>query len=130
MAAKKSFPDLNKDGKVTKADVLKGRGIEGFSEGGRVRRPAPVEEPSSGDALTQALETERRIQEANPKQKSPKPDVDDVGFRRKKRTEEQMDKRAKQRALEEKPRREFAEGGMVRGCKTVQSSGKGFKGTF
>jgi hypothetical protein len=24
---KKSFPDLNKDGKVTKADVLKGRGV-------------------------------------------------------------------------------------------------------
>jgi hypothetical protein len=24
---KKSFPDLNKDGKVTKADILKGRGI-------------------------------------------------------------------------------------------------------
>lgn len=24
---KKSFPDLNKDGKVTRADVLKGRGV-------------------------------------------------------------------------------------------------------
>ena len=24
---KKSFPDLNKDGKITKADVLKGRGV-------------------------------------------------------------------------------------------------------
>ena len=23
----KSFPDLNKDGKVTKADILKGRGV-------------------------------------------------------------------------------------------------------
>ena len=33
----KSFPDLNKDGKVTKADVLKGRGVEGFAEGGMVR---------------------------------------------------------------------------------------------
>jgi hypothetical protein len=27
MATKKSFPDLNKDGKVTKADILKGRGV-------------------------------------------------------------------------------------------------------
>lgn len=27
-----SFPDLNKDGKVTKADVLKGRGV--FKKGG------------------------------------------------------------------------------------------------
>ena len=31
------FPDLNKDGKVTKADVLKGRGVEGFAAGGEVR---------------------------------------------------------------------------------------------
>ena len=34
---KKSFPDLNKDGKVTRADVLKGRGVEGFRDGGKVR---------------------------------------------------------------------------------------------
>ena len=34
MKKKKSFPDLNKDGKVTKADVLKGRGV--FAEGGPV----------------------------------------------------------------------------------------------
>jgi adenine-specific DNA methylase len=26
-AMKKSFPDLNKDGKITKADILKGRGV-------------------------------------------------------------------------------------------------------
>ena len=31
---KKSFPDLNKDGKITKADVLKGRGV--FAMGGPV----------------------------------------------------------------------------------------------
>ena len=31
---KKSFPDLNKDGKITKADILKGRGV--FSMGGPV----------------------------------------------------------------------------------------------
>jgi hypothetical protein len=31
---KKSFPDLNKDGKITKADVLKGRGV--FVDGGPV----------------------------------------------------------------------------------------------
>ena len=30
---KKSFPDLNKDGKVTRADILKGRGIQGFKDG-------------------------------------------------------------------------------------------------
>ena len=28
------FPDLNNDGKVTRADILKGRGVEGFKKGG------------------------------------------------------------------------------------------------
>ena len=31
---KKSFPDLNKDGKITRADILKGRGV--FATGGPV----------------------------------------------------------------------------------------------
>ena len=31
------FPDLNGDGEVTRADVLKGRGVEGFYRGGDVR---------------------------------------------------------------------------------------------
>tara|TARA_R110001599_G_scaffold198220_2_gene394898 strand:- start:53 stop:259 length:207 start_codon:yes stop_codon:yes gene_type:complete len=31
------FPDLNKDGKVTQADVLKGRGAKGFMRGGPVQ---------------------------------------------------------------------------------------------
>ena len=35
---KEGFPDLNKDGKVTKADVLKGRGIKGFNMGGDVKK--------------------------------------------------------------------------------------------
>ena len=30
----KSFPDLNKDGEVTKADILKGRGVPGMKKGG------------------------------------------------------------------------------------------------
>lgn len=33
----KVFPDLNGDGEVTRADVLKGRGVEGFYRGGDVR---------------------------------------------------------------------------------------------
>ena len=36
MAKAKKFPDLNKDGKITKADILKGRGV--FKKGGKVRR--------------------------------------------------------------------------------------------
>ena len=31
------FPDLTGDGKVTKADVLKGRGVEGFKKGGSAK---------------------------------------------------------------------------------------------
>ena len=34
--AKGGFPDLNKDGKVTKADVLKGRGV--FKKGGMSKK--------------------------------------------------------------------------------------------
>ena len=30
----KKFPDLNKDGDITKADILKGRGVPGFKYGG------------------------------------------------------------------------------------------------
>lgn len=34
---KGGFPDLTGDGKVTQADILKGRGVEGFAEGGNPR---------------------------------------------------------------------------------------------
>ena len=41
MAKKKEFPDLNKDGKTTFADVLIGRGVrEEKMEGGKVMKPA------------------------------------------------------------------------------------------
>ena len=33
---KGSFPDLNKDGKITKADILKGRGV--FKHGGKSKK--------------------------------------------------------------------------------------------
>jgi len=127
VASKKSFPDLNKDGKVTKADILKGRGVEGFSEGGRVRRPAPVEKPSSDDPLMEALEQERRIREANEGQKknSTKPKKVE-----RKSTDADSGKFKKIDPKRKKDTKAFAEGGMVRGCKGVQMSGKGFKGTF
>jgi hypothetical protein len=34
----KSFPDLNKDGKVSKADILMGRGVKKKRSGGMVYR--------------------------------------------------------------------------------------------
>ena len=33
-----AFPDLTGDGKVTRADILKGRGVKGFKGGGCVMR--------------------------------------------------------------------------------------------
>ena len=40
----KKFPDLTGDGKVTQADVLKGRGVKGMMRGGPVKmmRGGPV----------------------------------------------------------------------------------------
>ena len=35
---KKSFPDMNKDGKVTKADVLMGRGVQKKMDGGMMKK--------------------------------------------------------------------------------------------
>ncbi len=125
--AKKSFPDLNKDGKVTKADILKGRGVEGFEDGGSVRRPAPVEKPSSDDPLMEALEQERRIREANEgqKKKPTKP-------KKVERTSTDADS-GKFKKIDPKRKEDtkaFADGGMVRGCKGIQMKGKNFSGTY
>ena len=35
---KKSFPDMTGDGKVTKKDILKARGVPGFNEGGEMTK--------------------------------------------------------------------------------------------
>ena len=45
----KSFPDLNKDGEVTKADVLKGRGVPGMKKGGSTSKwiQSAIKKPGS-----------------------------------------------------------------------------------
>jgi|TARA_R110000824_G_scaffold43112_1_gene126521 hypothetical protein len=35
---KKSFPDMTGDGKVTKKDILKARGVPGFNKGGEMNK--------------------------------------------------------------------------------------------
>lgn len=45
MAKKKKFPDLTGDGKVTRADVLKGRGV--FSNGGKTKKEERQERKES-----------------------------------------------------------------------------------
>jgi hypothetical protein len=56
----KSFPDLNKDGKITKADILKGRGV--IKNGGKLKA-------KSGAALKKQAATAIAIKKAG---KSPK----------------------------------------------------------
>jgi len=47
----KSFPDLTGDGKVTKKDILKGRGVPGFKDGskGPVRKKIPNKAFGTGE---------------------------------------------------------------------------------
>ena len=54
---KKSFPDLNKDGKITKADILKGRGV--FASGSKPLKPKGpgVLRPKPKDRYGQVLKT-------------------------------------------------------------------------
>jgi len=45
----KDFPDLTGDGKVTKADVLKGRGVPGMKKGGSTKNwiQSAIKKPGS-----------------------------------------------------------------------------------
>jgi hypothetical protein len=44
----KKFPDLTGDGKVTKKDILKARGVPGFKKGGAVKKKKEKEEKPQG----------------------------------------------------------------------------------
>ena len=65
--AKKKFPDLTGDGKVTQADILKGRGVKGFSKGKSVRVPMEPDQETL-DLIEQEIretgfsETQERIE--------------------------------------------------------------------
>ena len=48
MPGKKKFPDLTGDGKVTKKDILKARGVPGFKKGGAVKKKKEKEEKPQG----------------------------------------------------------------------------------
>ena len=109
MASKKKFPDLTGDGKVTKKDILKGRGVAGFKDGKSVRVPM---EPT--DDVLEKIEAEQ----AEKGYSETDMEISDKAAGRVKR-------RGDNKAV-----RTYRDGGMVRGCKGVQISGKGFKGTF
>ena len=112
MASKKKFPDLTGDGKVTKKDILKGRGVSGFKDGGKVSKTAAMED---------AYETkkEKKVKYARVPMEpvsGKEPDVLEDAMRYERRREGDT--------------KTYRDGGMVRGCKGVQVSGKGFKGTY
>ena len=56
----KAFPDLTGDGKVDKKDILKGRGVPGFQEGGRTKSDRQMM-AESGKALSDADMKGRRF---------------------------------------------------------------------
>ena len=49
------FPDLTGDGKVTQADILKGRGVEGMAKGGKANGKWIQEAIKKPGALRSAL---------------------------------------------------------------------------
>ena len=70
--AKGSFPDLNKDGKITKADVLKGRGV--FKDGGSKWIQSAIKKPGSLRATLKVKKGEK-IPESKLKAAAKKPGV-------------------------------------------------------
>ena len=55
-----SFPDLTGDGKVTKKDILRGRGIKGFQEGGLRDEGGTVDPVSGNDVPSGSMKEEVR----------------------------------------------------------------------
>jgi hypothetical protein len=107
--AGKKFPDLTGDGKVTKKDILKGRGVAGFKDGKSVR--VPMEPTEDVLKIIEAEQAEKGVSKTDV-------DISDRGAG-------QVKRRGDDKAV-----KTYRDGGMVRGCKGVQVSGKGFKGTY
>jgi carbon monoxide dehydrogenase subunit G len=53
------FPDLNKDGKITKADILKGRGV--FKEGGKIPGPFSMTKKEEDKAAVDVLKGDKKF---------------------------------------------------------------------
>jgi hypothetical protein len=105
----KKFPDLTGDGKVTKKDILKGRGVEGFEKGGAVRVPMEPDEETM--TIIESEQAEKGYSETDM-------EISDKGAGRVKRRGDDEEVKT------------YRDGGMVRGCKGIQVKGKKFSGTF
>ena len=53
------FPDLNKDGKITQADILKGRGV--FKEGGKIPGPFSMTKKEEDKATVDVLKGDKKF---------------------------------------------------------------------
>jgi len=138
MPGKKKFPDLTGDGKVTKKDILKARGVPGFQKGGSVKKKKEKEEeelsldplnlanpkPKSKKPMEPKLENRRapKVKPARPKAFKEGGMVLEIGLRPATKQEMKM-------AKEMKPQKK-ANGGMVSRGTGQAIRGKGFKGVF
>lgn len=94
------------------------------------RRPAPIEMPYSDDPLEQAMYEEKRIAEANEPAKESGKKVSDKDMERATKEAGYKSDEDREKYLRSSETQMFKRGGMVRGCKSIQMTGKGFKGTF
>ena len=94
------------------------------------RRPAPVERPVSEDPWEQALSEERRIAEANEKSSGSGRNMSDKDMERATKEAGYKSDKDREKYLRSSETQMYRDGGMVRGCKSIQMTGKGFKGTF
>lgn len=130
MPGKKKFPDLTGDGKVTRADILKGRGVEGFEKGGKVK----IERINKKGRTAAAEKMLRRLGEM--KQGSIQEKYPTKGKRTKDRPpqfEKHRDPGAVERMMEfERSAREagFKDGGSVCAGGRSAIQGKKFSGTY
>jgi hypothetical protein len=108
----KKFPDLTGDGKVTRKDILKGRGVKGFEAGGKVTKTEKT--AAMEDAYTDQKVKYARVPMEPVSGKEPDALEDAMRYESRRKGDVQT----------------FTHGGMVHGCKGIQVSGKGFKGTF
>ena len=120
----KKFPDLTGDGKVTIADIMKGRGVEGFEKGGKVKVER-VNKKGRTEAVEKALRALGAMKQGDIQAKYPSKGTREEKPHRDPGAVERMMK------FEESAREQgFADGGSVCAGGRSAMRGKKFSGTF
>jgi len=112
--AKKKFPDLTGDGKVTQADILKGRGVPGFKDGKSVRVPI---EPDN--ETLDRIERERR--ESGILFSQTAQDIEDIMAGEK--SDSAVKKKKSKRRGDDEPVGKFGMGGAVKAAIIIMDTG-------